>query len=567
MYLFTKKGESKVKINGVVIRTENGVNQINNPVEKESELADSDKTGSTINEASTSVEISDARKNKAGMLTAALNNTQNSMSLLQASDGTLDEIHSMLQQGKELADKAVKSQDVSEKENLQDGISKINQSIDQLSNNSSINSISVTSQNNKDVITALKSDWLEEAENVIEQRYGLVGDGADLKIVLDENPEPYLAAIMYNYDENGKAINQTMHIAVQTSLPATLPNGGSDPGQYDDRIVTHEMVHVVMGRTMNFKALPNWFKEGTAEFIHGPDARVVLDLARSGGGMKGAKAIQDSLGDGTNDTWQNTSLNYSGASMAVRYLHEKIKENGYSGGVKDLLTDLKDNSTENLDQALQHVSPYANVKGFVNDYVKNGKGAAFINKLDSMGEFVNAKNGGDTGAIGGAAADGGPVQTAESVIPDTIHPTDTPLRHFDVVWPTSEYDQSVPQENKAAMMQSKKDSYKPVSMNSSALGIDGVDLVNHPEEAGTIFEKAISYITSQQEQLGKIKNSLSKQANSINETINHSSIQDSTMLQKKMEQAKTSLSNSSAVTVSKIANPQPERVLHLLKSS
>lgn len=62
---------------------------------------------------------------------------------------------------------------------------------------------------------------------------------------------------------------------------------------------------------------------------------------------------------------------------------------------------------------------------------------------------------------------------------NTIHPKDTPLRHFDVVWPTPEYDQSVPQENKAAMMQSKKDGYKPVSIDSNALGTDGVDLMNH----------------------------------------------------------------------------------------
>jgi flagellin len=562
-----------MKINNTAVKIKQVMSQNSNPVDKETQLSDSDNKVSSIkNEASTKVEISDGMSNRSEVLTRTLNNTQKGVSLLQTADKALDEIHSMLQQGKELAVKAAASEDVNDKENLQNEVNTINQKIDQLSSaaqfskNNLLDSASVSSKDKNDVITALKSDWLEEAENVIEKRYGLTGDGADVKVVLDEDSEPYLAAIMYNYDKDGKAINQTMHIAVKTALPATLPNGGSNPGQYDDRVITHEMVHVVMGRTMNFKELPNWFKEGTAEFIHGPDERVAIDLARSGGGMKGAQAIQDALGDGTNDTWANTSLSYSGASMAVRYLHEKIKEDGYSGGIKDLLTDLKVNSTENLDQALHHVSRYNNVKALVNDYVRNGKGAAFINNLDTMGEFKNAKAGGDTGAIGGAAADGGPVQTAESVIPDINHPTNTPLRNFRVVWPT-ENDQSVPQQNKAAVIQNKGENYKPLSVDSSTLGTDHVDLVNHPDEASTIFDKAISYVASKQVQLGEIKNKLSDQANSINETINQSNIQDSAMLNKKMAEVKSILSDSGTTIVSKITKPQPQRVLQLLKSS
>lgn len=562
-----------MQINHTVVKTKQVVNQNNNLVHMDTQPVDSEsKTSLAKNDAAARLEISDSMNNGSGALAQALNNTQKGVSLLQDADKALGEIHAMLQQGKELAVKAAASENVDDKENLQKEVNTINQKIDQLSSvaqdnkNNLLDSASVSSQDKKDVITALKSDWLEEAENVIEKRYGLTGDGADVKVVLDEDSEPYLAAIMYNYDKDGKAINQTMHIAVKTALPATLPNGGNNPGQYDDRVITHEMVHVVMGRTMNFAALPNWFKEGTAEFIHGPDERVAIDLARSGGGMKGAEAIQDSLGDGTNDTWANTSLNYSGASMAVRYLHEKIKEDGHSGGIKDLLTDLKVNSTENLDQALNHVSRYRDVKAFVNDYVMNGKGAAFINNLDTRGEFENAKAGGDTGAIGGAAADGGPVQTAESVIPDTIHPTNTPLRNFRVVWPT-ENAENVPQQNKAAMIQHNRGNYTPLNVDSRTLGTDHVDLVNHPDLASTIFDNAISYVANKQEQLNNIKNTLSNQANYINETINHSTIQDSDTLQEKIAQVKTSLSKSNAQITSMVTKPQTERVLELLKAA
>ena len=43
---------------------------------------------------------------------------------------------------------------------------------------------------------------------------------------------------------------------------------------YNDRIIAHEMVHAVMGRSINMTAIPTWFLEGTAELIHGADERL-----------------------------------------------------------------------------------------------------------------------------------------------------------------------------------------------------------------------------------------------------------------------------------------------------
>ncbi len=63
------------------------------------------------------------------------------------------------------------------------------------------------SQEDQDTIDSLKSDWLEEAEEVIADRYGLTGDGADLSIVLDNNPEPFLASTNFVFGPDGKAYN------------------------------------------------------------------------------------------------------------------------------------------------------------------------------------------------------------------------------------------------------------------------------------------------------------------------------------------------------------------------
>ena len=322
-------------------------------------------------------------------------------------------------------------------------------------------------QDDQNTINCLKNDWLEEAENVISQRYGLTGDGSDLGIVLDNTSEPFLASTNFEFGSDGKAYNETLHVVVGTALPSTLPDGGESP-YYDDRVITHEMVHAIMGRTMNFQSLPTWFTEGTAEFIHGADERIATDLSRNGGGIEGAAALQNTLGDGKDDAWGSDSLHYSAATMAVRYLHKQIEAAGHSGGIKDLLTDLKDHPTENLDQALSHVSNYANTQAFITDYVTNGNGEKFIHNLDTAGEFQNALQGGDTGGIGGASADNGPVRTAKSVIPDTYEPTDTPLRHFHVIWPTQ--DSNVSKSIPLSTNQNNSLNYKVLKSNSKTLG-------------------------------------------------------------------------------------------------
>jgi len=517
------------------------------------------QTISINDDSATKLALSDRPPHYTGENTQRLIDTQNDISTLYTVNDALTRIDSSLRTGKELSTQSTRTQDVRIKQALQREITEINHNIDNISNSiQHYNSIppnnSESYQNDNQILYALKSDWLREGEDVIMKRYGLTGDGSNLNIVLEEGHQPYLAAVYSDYDETGKSTNLTMHIAVQTALPATLPNGGSYPPQYDDRVITHEMVHVLMGRTMNVEQLPNWFQEGTAEFIHGPNERVFHDLSRNGGGVKGATAIQNALGDGTNGSWSNNSLHYSTAGMAVRYLHEQIKEDGHSGGIKDLLTDLKNNPDENLDKALSHVSKYTSVHDFVGDFVKKGNGAAFINQLNSRGEFTNAILGGDTGAIGGADADNGPVLNAASVIPDSIHTTNTPLKYFHVTWPTLAEDQTVlstrqSEANRKALLATLK-------FDSNILNTKSVDLVNKPNEGKIIFDNALSYVAIKQSQLKEMQHKLHYQANRVSATINSSDIQD------RFENIKKDLTSSTIR--SSLTKPRAERVVQML---
>ena len=113
-----------------------------------------------------------------------------------------------------------------------------------------------------------------------------------------------------------------LQIDMADFTPPNLPNGGSAP-LYNDRIIAHEMVRAIMGRSMNFTALPTWFKEGTAEFIHGADERVAADIAAAGGDNAGITSVVNTI-----SSWSLTSANYSSAYIATRYLNEKLKSAG-----------------------------------------------------------------------------------------------------------------------------------------------------------------------------------------------------------------------------------------------
>ncbi|TWH45049.1 flagellinolysin [Sporomusa sp. KB1] len=423
------------------------------------------------------------------------------MSLLKTANDSLNEIQSLLQYGKALVIQATQTESTDTKQFLQNELTRISEKIDNISHSTEYKNTNLfvdsneLSVNDKKIIQCLKSDWLEEAEKLVLDRYGLSADGANLKIVLDETPQQYLAAIEYHYGTDGKATNQILHIAVDTALPANLPDGGEHP-YYDDRVISHEMVHAIMGRTMNFSSLPNWFKEGTAEFIHGANERVATDLARNGGGIEGAKVIQNALGDGTNNTWVGNSIQYSSSAMAVRYLHEQIQADGHSGGIKDLLNDLKNNPTEDLDQALSHVSNYADTRAFVNDFVANGNGASFIHKLEQSCELTKTLLGGDTGGIGGSSVDGGPIRTAKSVVPDIYYPNEKPLKHFNVIWPTQ--DNQIKTSIPLTTTENGTLNYTRFKIDSKVLNLNNVDLVNAPDKAIISLDNAMSYISKGQ---------------------------------------------------------------------
>lgn len=258
------------------------------------------------------------------------------------------------------------------------------------------------------VTETLKSTALRQAESLVEKYYGLQGDGTTVRLSYENNMDGALASVSFQYDDRGRIANPSLHINMRQFTPDTGPNGVNSHVIENDRIVAHEMTHLIMGRNMDLASLPDWFAEGTAEYISGGAERVALSLRHN--------SPQALLSNPTKP-WASDSDSYAAGYLAVRFL-DKATADG--GGLKEVMSHLKDGDT--LDQAIASVSRgrYQGAGQFLTDFARNGTGVAFMRTIDLSGR--------DPGSIKPGA---GP-----SVVADSGAHTDQPLQGFRIQWPS-----------------------------------------------------------------------------------------------------------------------------------
>lgn len=383
-------------------------------------------------------------------------NIQDGISLVQTAEGGMNEIHSLLQRGRELSVQAANGTMTAEdRDYIQQEITQIADEVDRISSSTEFNTIKILNQDlassavggNQDIaiISALKRSWLRAAEQRVKDAFGIEADGYNLDIRLVNASEigstSTIAAVSYSYGVDGKAQNVTLKINRETSSfnPPSLPNGGSAP-MYADRVIAHEMTHAIMGRTMNYGPMNKWFKEGAAEFVHGADERLKNDIYagdHDGDSVSGLDEIMSLLDKDNPGAWASNSASYSAGYIAVRYLHEHIKNAGNANGVKAVFAYLDANESAILSQALNAIDPVsfsaANGEKDLFQMIQNDYAADKANFLQvygkiSMDSVFSPET--DTGAIGGLDADGSAVQTAESIVDDLDSLTDNPLVGF-----------------------------------------------------------------------------------------------------------------------------------------
>lgn len=475
-------------------------------------------------------------------------NIQDGISLLQTAEGGLQEIHELLHRGHELS---VQSKNDTltdtDRESIQVEINQIVKEVDRIANDTEFNTInllnvtsSTDSQEQQKAVEALQKYWLKNSEDLITNYYGLTADGASLDIQFVQNSGDgkvaWVQGSYYSTGTDGRYFNQKLVLDMSDFSPVTMPNGG---GSWisNDRIIAHEMVHAVMGRTTNFRDLPKWFKEGTAEFLAGADERLNID-SNNGADFSTLKNEIDS--------WDNTSADYSAAYAAVKYLDAQLTAAG-KGGIKGLLNEIMlTGGAKTLDQALTDLLGY-NEAGFLTDFKTD---ATLANSNIDLSDT-------DTGAIGNRGND-------YAAVPDTLNGgslTD-PLVGFTESWPTFK--------TKVSQLRLGPSIYVELSnVTSGALGIDTVNILDKTEDNISVFDGAIQYVSSERSKLGAFQNRLEQAmevtANSEeNLTSAESRIRDVDMAKEMMNQTKQSILSRAALAMLAQANQQPQSVLQLI---
>ena len=511
--------------------------------------------------------ISTRMEAEARGLSAARRNALDGISFVQTAEGALNEVVNGLQRIRELGIQSINdTNNASDRQALQAEIDQLRQEFDRINESTQFNGDQVFSQSKyeaaadnsalRDLITGLKSSWLRQAESRISEFYGLTGDGRNVDIEI--------SGIDGVGDVLAQANGGLVHIDFDDYLSVTLPGGESATNSLSaDRLIAHEVVHTMQYINLTMagaNALPDWFTEGTAEFIGGADQRVSND--------KGAGTV-DALVDATGlvDSFAGNSDEYSVGYLGVKYMHHKIKEAGGTG-IRQIFDYLKDNANSSLDDAVTNASSgaFADLDAFKASFISNaaGEGDEFVNGLDLTNE--------DVGAIGGFDADGGEVLTADQIFDNRSTLGQDPFTSLNAQFnqstdPTKKLGGKVTQLNIGAFGETLE--FQLGSFNSTSLGISKIDVTKDGAQAVSYVDDALSYISSFRAQLGALQNRLESTVNTLstqeeNTRVSKSRIVDADFSVEAAALTKSQIIQRAATSTLAQANVRPQLALRLL---
>lgn len=540
--------------------------------------------------------ISDRMTSQIRGLNQASRNINDGISLLQTAEGAMQEATNLLQRGRELAVQAGSAAlSDSDKQSLQAEINQIKQEINRIGDTTSFNGQFILRSdftsgtknfaNDKlDVQNGLRSGWLRNTEQLIIDGFGLQGIGSEMSIVYEEDSgDGFVAWVQNSFSTTTReAVRQELHIDLSDFTPVTSEDGGTAP-YYNDRIIAHEMVHAIMGVTMNALDLETWFQEGSAELIQGGDERLLgainSELVNTSGDIDAAinnlvATIGLAWNDGSNPVLLNNQ--YATAYVAARFLHDQIQSAGGSG-MDELMGLLSDNRADNnyaLDEALADIKAahadfaYNDVTSFINAFTaSDGVGAAYMKDMYVSGDLNND----DTGAIGGLDADGGEIKTASSVVPNGAPYDENPLVGFTTIWNEVSLQSEVVSNLHLQVGANSGDSVSvsTIGISAGTLNIDDVDITKNHDMAITKFDQAIGLIDENRSQMGaqmnRLEHAMLVTANTVeNLSTARSRILDVDIAQETSALTKQNIIQQASVAMLSQADIAPQLALQLL---
>ena len=389
-------------------------------------------------------------------LNQASRNAQDGISYLQTAEGGLSTIADQIARARELAVQAANGvfQD-SDRAQIQTELEHIKAEIDRITGSTSFNGKPVF--NNQDVTTklgkmleSLRRSALKGAEELLAKHYGLTGDGALISIATIDDPAA--AAALATMGPSGSGLQLTLNLAKYDDNFA-LPDGGTMSTLEFDRVIAHEMTHGVMFRrfgTAAMAALPDWFVEGTAEYIHGADVRLKnhLDAVTGGAGFTLADVVSE-LGSDWDSAAPTGGREYSIGYAAVKYIDHLAHQRNKS--IVDVMDALEGGAS--LDVALTNTVGM-NTAAFITDF-EGVNGQSFMMNLNLTDSDVGGVGGGDETAT----------------VPDYALEAMQPLEGFNVSWPAG-----YPEGSTRLQVGANNVAEDGIMLSSALISADAIDL-------------------------------------------------------------------------------------------
>lgn len=383
------------------------------------------------------------------------------------------------------------------------------------------------------------SGALEQSEANIKAYYGIEGDGVDEFDVTITNALP--AGAVAAVSPNGQGDVGSLLIGRAAFLA-----GWAGDTEQNDRVVAHEMVHAVMVNQYSSTVTSRlWFMEGTAELIHGADERVAADLTPT---------LMANWTGGA-----GSSADYSRGFVAMRMLHDRMKEEGYSDGIRTFTSALADGQTT-LDEAFNKFLGISETD--FTDWV-TATGDAYI--ADNM-DLTND----DTGAIGGLDADGMGIKDAHDAIGDSDSYSEQPLEGFVINWPAGHQ----PPHKKTFQLHTgaqagERTEFSIRGGTAERIGLSGVNVAANARGSIEVIDKAIQNIHEIRQELGATLNGLeSHLRNNTNTIVNvadsKSRITDTDFAKETAQLTRNQIIQQASTSILAQANQQPNIALTLL---
>lgn len=558
--------------------------QFNTAVSAQGKSLEKLSSGLRINRAgddAAGLAISEKMRGQIRGLDQASRNSQDAISLLQTAEGGLEEVHALLQRGRELTIQASNDTNTEDDRNaIQKEIEEITKEIDRIANDTEfnkkklLNQSSVSPQDKEAVLENLKKGWLAASESLVNSALGIGGNNMDLKISLldtiDGEGNTSAQVAFRHYGTPGPAATLELQIDMADFTPTTWPDG--DGGVISqDRIIAHEMVHAAMAASVNVSTgMQTWFMEGVAEAVHGADERLSITLS-----SMSTQSLVSKIGTGTS-AWGSTSDDYSMAYAAVRYMDQLIADNGGTG-VRDIISTMAANTTMTLNDAIAsnaalNAAGITSISTFASKFTSTGTGGG-VKYIDNV--LRPSLSNGDTGSLIGSdrASAIGSSETSytdSSIVDESAYGTvtDDPMSSYNEEWPEI----TITGSKLFMQVGANTDQILEVTLadvKSGSLGISQVDVSSNPNEGTEAFDNAIAIVSGYRSKFGAFQNRLEhamqvSMNSAENLTAAESRIRDVDMAKEMMDQTKQSVLSQAAQAMLAQANQQPQGVLQLL---